>query len=962
MSGSGKGKASDRFQVRPVISLGDHGGSRAKEPGVGENNSSGLQEDACDEFVGALAVFECEVRGLTKKLADERHLREKAPPTGPQATRVAVGAEAEGSSFSATAASAGVTATRATTSSSFASVTGSSLHRPPPGLSAAAFAAAKGVSDKGAATNSPCDTSCLQAVALNVWATLGFFALPPFGSDLPVGEADGHGRRSLRGDFTGASSPPMGPGEEEEDEKEEKEEEEEEESVFAFVEGLAGYYQRQLAAATAAPGEPQGPLSDDMLRNGLWLVVFNALFYCVSAPGTDFQFTPRGSECLSGDAEDLYAAVDAASSLSSSLEPEGEGAGCKRVPTRLRWGTQATSKAAAGLRPAQKQQQQRTAPGSVFRRRLTPVAVRGSCRHTEPGAGAGEGGKLPFSSSNPAAVLAEAPRKRAEPIERPRRHSAPLVGRLAAPPTIMLWYFVLRTFAQLGYRRDAFYVQTPLHGSIHELLLALLWLTKEHQLVAVAEYVQLQCMYAFLLQQGDPVTHDGNHHPRGHDGIPAADAGGVALEAEYASSAPPHDPDGEALLRCFPAAVPWPPASFLEKEIIAHRLQQIRQILPTSLDERGAPRMHLPDLTRRLLSMRRLIALSMNRLECALHQRTEQTVSLGLHSALDAQLCHPAHHGVYRRLCAGLQHLRGMEARVRETTQQLSQLGSLVARALRLEASSLQQQRLQAAAAKALEDDEMTWQRQPQTAAGKRDGGGRWNLKEAVIRFRATGAREHLTDLWASLRRRAQVGGRLSNAPRGAPRECVAEIAEMQAELEAKVRENMEGLYSLGAALRAELRRWQLCGADTTRHAAAAAAAAGDEDADGGGREETGVASIAAEGSETPLPAALELPNKSGGAHLSNRQRPKKSRPPFMTFDLVTSDIFSRRPQATAVGEPAANATTSARLELERLDEAFLALEQQEECRAKRAEEQRLGEEALGLLRQHGLRVVPRRR
>ncbi|RNF01441.1 hypothetical protein TraAM80_07108 [Trypanosoma rangeli] len=944
MSNNNKGKTSDRSQVRPIISFSSSCGatSRAKEVGmVGEDDSRGMQKDECDEFVGALAVFEREVRGLAKKLADERHLREKALPTELQATHCASTEEEGGEeerSFSATAALAGVTATRASTTRSLASVTGNRFHRPPI-PSATAFAAANDVKDKRKTTIPTCDTSCVQTVALNVWATLGFFALPPFEVELPVG----------------VSSAPV-----EHTAKAEEKEEEEEDSIFAFVEALAGYYQRKLAM-TAASGKIEALLSDEMLCNGLWLVVFNALFYCVTAPGTDFQFDARDLECLFVATEDLDDVLCASSSsLSSSPEleedsagsgrQEGKGTGCKRVPTRLQWEVRMAAKEGARRRP---QQQQEAGSAFIPRHRLTPAALRGSRRHAEPDAGMNERGGSPLLSSNPATVSAEPATKRAELIERLRHRSIPFGGRLAVPPSIMLWYFVVHTFAQLGYRRDAFYVQTPLRSSIHELLLALLWLTKENQLVAVAEYVQLQRTYAFLLQQGGPVTHDGNCHPQYDDRNPRDDAVRAGVGREYTSSATPHDPVGEALLRCFPAAVPWPPASFVEEESIAYRLEQIRRILPAALDERDALRMHFPELTRRLLSMQRLITLSVNRIERALHQRTEQTVSLGLHSALDAQLCHPAHHGAYRQLCAGLQHLCGMEARVRETTQQLSQLGSLVARAVRLEMSSVQQQRLEAEVVKALEDDELTWLRQPLGEEGKHEGSARWNLNETFIRFRATGVREQLTDLWASLRRRAHVGGRRGDGPHGT-RNCVAESAELQAQLEEKVRENMRGRYSLDAALKAELRRWQMCGADATRHDVAAAAV--------GNHGEEGFESKNGAEGENLLFAAPELRGGSGRAHLSATKRLKKLKLPFVTFDLVTSHISSHRPQATAVGEPAANATTSARLEMERLHEAFLALAQQEEYLAKRVEEQRLGKEAGELLREHGLRVVPRRR
>ncbi|KAF8282700.1 hypothetical protein TcYC6_0022760 [Trypanosoma cruzi] len=939
MSSENKGKASGPSHVRPVISSGGFGSLHEEGAAMGEDGSTPQITDF-DDFVGALAVFEREVRGLAEKLADERQLRDNEASSVLQTARDALVLERDGEqrSFSTMADLGGRIATRATTRSPLSAVARKSVRPPFPAPSVRAPSVKKGAGDKRTATNPLHDASCVRTVALDVWATLGFFSLPPLGDDLPVEWAGGHAWRSLRSEMSDFSAQPVerSDGEEEEDE---------EESIFGFVEALVRYYQREMVAMGGVSGNAEEPLSDEMLCNGLWQVVFNALFYCVTVSSSDLTNTSRDLECLSGGVEDRY--DDVYTSFSSSLSPgkeegrggktgEGENTGRRCLPTKLHWSTRAASK---GMNRNQLQEQnERSVCGS--QRRLVHAAPRGSRRHAELDEVVEEGLHASFLSS-----------RRGELVDGRRRLSTPFRERLAVPPTIKLWYFVVSTFARLGYRRDAFYVQTPLRGSIHELLLSLLWLTKEYRLVAVAEYVQLQSMYGFLLQQG-PVIHEGSSHPNEHHCNPNDDGFDPGVEKGYASFAQPQDPEGESLLRCFPAAVPWPPASFVEKEHIAHRLEQIRQILPTLLDEKDAPMMRLPDLTRRLLSMRHLITLSMNRLECALHQRTEQTVSLGLHSVLDAQLCHPAHHGVYRQLCAGLQHLLGIEARVRETTQQLFRLGSLVARAVGLEEASSRQQRLHAAALKALEDDEMTWWQPPQDGEGEGEACARGNLSEVFIRFRATGVREHLTDLWASLRRRAKVGGGRRGGLNGT-KEHITESAAMQAQLEEKVRQNMETRYALHAALKAELLKWQLSSAQKEKDV-------DDERGEDDESDENRFGLTNGEEREKILRAPRGLDNGSGGAHLKKKQM--KVRPPFVRFDLVTSHISPHRPQATAVGQPAENATTSACLEIERLQEALYALEQQEEYREKRAEEQRLQQDAVQLLHQQGLRVVHRRR
>ncbi|EKF38783.1 hypothetical protein MOQ_001003 [Trypanosoma cruzi marinkellei] len=940
MSSDNKGKKSGSSHVRPVISSGGFG--RLHEDGAarGEDGSTPQITDA-DDFVGALAVFEREIRGLAEKLADERHSRDNEASSVLQTAHDALVVERDGEqrSFSTMAELGGRMETRATTRSPPSAVARKSVRPPPPTPSIRAPSVKNGAGDKRKATNPSHDASCVRAVALDVWATLGFFSLPPFGADLPAEWAGGHTWRSLRSDMTEFSAPSV------ERSDEEEEGEENEESIFGFVEALVRYYQREMTAMGGVSGNAEEPLSEEMLRNGLWQVVFNALFYCVTVPSSDLSLTSRDLESLSCGVEDRYddAYTSSSSSLSSEKKEgrggkaqEGENTGCRCLPTKLHWSTRAASK---GMNKNRLHEQQERS-GCGLERRLGHATPRGSRRHAELDEVVEEGRQSSFSSS-----------KRGELVDGRRRRSTPFGDRLAVPPTIKLWYFVVRTFARLGYRRDAFYVQTPLRGSIHELLLSLLWLTKEYRLVAVAEYVQLQSMYGFLLQQG-PVIHDGSSHSNEHHCNPNDDGFGRGAEKGYVSSAQPQDPEGESLLRCFPAAVPWPPASFVEKEHIAHRLEQIRQILPTLLDEKNAPMMRLPDLTRRLLSMRHLITLSMNRLECALHQRTEQTVSLGLHSVLDAQLCHPTHHGVYRQLCGGLQHLLGMEARVRETTQQLFHLGSLVARAVGLEEASLRQQRLHATALKALEDDEMTWWQPSQDGEGESEACARGNLSDVLVRFRATGAREHLTDLWASLRRRAQVGGGRRGSLHGT-REHITESAAMQAQLEEKVRQNMETHYALHAALKAELLKWQFSRAKKKQDV---------DDERGKDDDSDGNRFALTNGEERGkiLHAPRGLDNRSGDAHLKKKQM--KVRPPFVSFDLVTNHISPHRPQATAVGQPAENATTSACLEIERLQEALYALDQQEEYREKCAEERRLQQDAVQLLHQQGLRVVHRRR
>ncbi|KAG8345131.1 hypothetical protein TRVL_04039 [Trypanosoma vivax] len=855
-----------------------------------------------DNFGGMLADFGREVRGMTQRLLTQQRLQKPQSSSGPSNVR---------------------------RSSLFA-------HAP---------LVKKSTVGKRAVEQLPASASCVQNVALNVWDTLGFFSQPPFDTE-PVTEARDSPQLLRRPDAQRPKAKGRSPIRCDSGMSDSKEARWKD--VLFFVSTLREYYERLLKPSSVpvaheavddGTSEAVGGGSN-MLRQGLWRVLFNATFYCATVPG------PR-SKVVTLDLESAFCAstqskADLGSPLPSGVTSrpnsptsvvngpeesarfysenwceEGEvkemsTSGAVQVfPVRLQWcRTQLTDMDSA----SERRQMGSTGVAS------TTGEEESHCSQTLQGHAVGRSGKKITSSFA----------AREEVNSHPRDCEMLFTRQLNTPIPIIPWIFVLRTMAQLGYKRDVFYVQTPLHASVHELLLALLWLTGKFQLIAVAEHVQFQLLYPFLLQQchsseGIRTSADAVTEPVDGSGVDCAwrrigtSAKGLGSELKAT---------GKVLERCFTQAVPWPPASFVEREHVARRLKQQQRLIPTETSLRrktenacGTMSTCLPDLSRQLLSIRRLITLSLNRLENTLHQRAEQIIALGLHSDVDVQLCHPELHDTYLHVCGGLRHLSSMEERLREASEQLSRLGALVAWAIQREqqesggvsghdtrdrkGSGCATVAVMEAIARDKVEEELHCSREM-----------RCKLRDSIERFMATRRRQELRELSAHIRRSARV------SDERAPHDDNA--------LESTVRLNMRSRYSLEAALCAELVCWQTGFLSRVPLAASKTVPCGEDGSECGG--DTAIAERGALLGTFGLITGIESDDAGGG--------------------------YVCRAQATAVGRPVGGGTTSAQLEMQRLQEVLTHY--QEVCREKRNREGIILERCMAKLRLCRLRTVPR--
>ncbi|CAG9573387.1 conserved hypothetical protein [Leishmania major strain Friedlin] len=657
-----------------------------------------------------------------------------------------------------------------------------------------------------------------------------------------------------------------------------------------------------------------------LLRNGLWRVLFNAVFYCLTVLDKHRRrrgpLSCREAEVQTGGAEDTYEVV-----YSSSSDADGEDAKeaslSREAPVRLVW----------------------KYPGESDEERLARC-VRDPLPPNSP-----LWSGLPSAAWEREADGASMLHSDLHDIQRPSSR-CPLDevygGRLRTALPITDWYLVLRCLAQVGYRRDAFYLQTPFDASPQELVLALLWLTQRYKMLAVAEYVELNRRYAFLLQ----------YHVN--------DAFLYGSSATGGSPRPACATARERLLYHLSHASAWPPVSFDENATIAARLAQLERCLGKATSSGGrsasaqlcvptgssAATLHV----RRLMAVRRLLGLSFNRLHQALQRQAEQVTLLGLHSPLDAQLCREHHHALYEEVTAGLAHVQATQQRLQTAADNLAKAGSLVAFLLRYEESTVSAEEVLLG----LEEDDATWlshgdpaegdasDTEATLARGKRNEteADRWrravrrgklpvsqsapehasaalatsaaSLAQAISRFRAAHVRATLTETWRRLLRRSHV------APQKVPPESLRFLLDTEAQQvqEARVRENMRCRYSLQAALAAEL---AVLGYQTQQRRHHCHSHSSPRGGDGGAVSSTNLAEetrtvddskdVEARPVQVALPP-LDLVTNAGIAFAQLRSEET-------VYGSVT--LGSAELQLTEVGDPAAGSTTSARLELERL-------------------------------------------
>ncbi|KAG5505719.1 hypothetical protein JKF63_05054 [Porcisia hertigi] len=735
----------------------------------------------------------------------------------------------------------------------------------------------------------------LMDIAVRVWAALGFFEMRPIEGVLPDEEGEAVGVSHCA---TGPSSP---------------------EDVESFLCGLLEYLSFFHADS---PGPSAAVLTDFtvLLRNGLWRVLFNAIFYCLTALDRRRRrrspLSRREVEVCTGGAEDAYEMVYSSTSSDADEEDGNEVSVSRKAPVRLVW-----------KHPSESDEE---CLARCVRDTLPPNSPLWYVLPSTSGdRGADSASMAP--SDHRGGIHSLSSRYQLDDV---------YGGRLRAALPIAEWHFVLRCLAQVGYQRDAFYLQTPFHASPQELLLALLWLTQQYKLLAVVEYVELNRRYPFLLQyhMSDAFLY-GSVSARG------------APRPSYATAR-------ERLLYRLSCASAWPPVSFDENATISARFAQLERCLgkstspgppgpPSAPTGHSAATLHV----RRLMAVRRLLGLSFNRLHQALQRQAEQVTYLGLHSPLDAQLCRKEHHALYEEATAGFAYVQATSQRLRTMTEHLAKAGSLVAFLLRYEESTVSAEEVLLA----LEEDEATWLSRSEPTEGDTSGTGttlvnerhtaaeahRWRravrrgalpishsapegpsapvstsaalLAQALSTLRGTRVRATLTDMWRRLLRRSHV------APQTVQPESLRFLLDVEAQQvqETRVRENMKNRYSMQAALAAELavlayHNEQRC---LYSHQSRTSPRAGDG-------------------------SALRAANSTADARVAEDSRNVGVRPvqvDLPPLDLVTSTsialaqlrseeaiygsvtLGSAELQLTEVGEPAAGSTTSARLELERL-------------------------------------------
>lgn len=603
---------------------------------------------------------------------------------------------------------------------------------------------------------------------------------------------------------------------------------------------------------------PTPPSQQTQVRHGLWLILYNAVFYCLSALDRESR---RQVESLKG----LNRTMDDHTEVEATPSDEENHEGGLRLPAALAW--------------------------------RYPSDPPSDDRGTDSRA---VGGSREMYG-----------------------------GLLHTPLPIQSWHFMRRCLAVMGYRRDAFYLQSPTSGNCHELLLALLWLTKRYKLIAVSEYIALHATSPHLLQ-----------YRAEKEGKPTKGKASSSMTAD------------QRLLESVGMSLPWPPVSFAETAVINHRLAQIDSIMGPSCKETDNPTAATGTiLTRRVMALRRLLALSFQRLQHALHQRVTQHCTLGLHSAWGAQLSLPTHDAAFAQMITALESVSGLDSRVREKLNQLYACGQLVADALRRDADC------DAIAAldldKVLKEDEGTWlgtyleedlgfsRLCGELPTARRCQG--LNLKQTLSAFGASQTRQRLLETWRSLRRHATLQGAGRSGMSSGACPCVedgerprAEVLVVDREAQAQYVRNViahaKSRYMLHANLAAEHRL--LCQ-----------------------KQKQGTLSCVRVSAQRTLPThSMAPPAAPNAATVAPFALTISTECPSPNGDIMTG---SSRMQLTEVGLPSQGATTSAILEGVRLTSVLKDLTEGATFYISDAQRVQHCKEALDNLYEHyGLRVA----
>ncbi|CAD2220974.1 hypothetical protein AGDE_15285 [Angomonas deanei] len=296
--------------------------------------------------------------------------------------------------------------------------------------------------------------------------------------------------------------------------------------------------------------------------------------------------------------------------------------------------------------------------------------------------------------------------------------------------------------------------------------------------------------------------------------------------------------NGERLLYSLGQAYVWPPLSFREEEVIQDRLAQIDRLLgPENNNNENSKKGS--DITRRLLSTKRLIQLSFNRLQHALHRKnTLPTLFPGFHqsSVVDTQLCLPAYDAYYKQAMEALEYGGKLEERWKERTGQLRAAGDLIAYCIQYNQEKNQNRNdksllsvSQEEIVRGLEEDDATWLNHNETEKQKfknksersRAAVEKGKLRDSLLfhnnnkedktlslstilaEFRVTRFTSRIKDVWRSLWRQAQLERDVTDE--NTNEDDFLENPAAQRMMREKVEDNIRNRYSLHAALASEI-------------------------------------------------------------------------------------------------------------------------------------------------------------
>jgi len=149
------------------------------------------------------------------------------------------------------------------------------------------------------------------------------------------------------------------------------------------------------------------------------------------------------------------------------------------------------------------------------------------------------------------------------PIASPSVFSSPAC-RTACVLTTCMWSHLFRSLALLRYPRAVFYTQTLHHCSPSELLLALLWCTREYHFVELVEQVVLHEQFPFMLSK----------HLQKKDSLPYVSPFPFGASYFFNRNTNAHEKK-QQLEELLPSTMNWPPLNFHFAAMWRYRKKQL---------------------------------------------------------------------------------------------------------------------------------------------------------------------------------------------------------------------------------------------------------------------------------------------------------------------------------------------------------------------------------------------------